>query len=281
MKSKDEMIKALEEHITFSTKARVISAAPGIASYQAAPLIYHFNLNQVTNKHASPMRFLGGPTEIREVLKQMHEFKEEFRKSQGIEIEAYNADAKAYDATLRPYHGDMVYDAIESLIPRSKDKTQMLYIIGTSLIRPMFYVEKPLQAGSMTVVKNNLKINTDVYLHSGEPDTNMFGSLNMFLTTYASRRAVNDKFELIVDESIKKGFMPLQVIGDDNLTFYEVGKDGTIREDLGRTIQSQMDNYGLNYHEADTKGELGLYLAQYRYTHDSRFITPLSRLKLY
>lgn len=275
------MINKIMTSITFNAKARVISAAPGIASYQAAPLIYHFNLNQVTNKNASPMRFLGGPAEIKECLKQMHEFKVEFYNKHGIKIEAYNADAKAYDATLRPYHGDMVYDALEPLIPRSKDKTQMLYIIGTSLTRPMFYVEKPLESNSKTVVENNLKLNTDIYLHSGEPDTNMFGSLNMFLTTYASRRASNDKFELIVDESIKSGFMPVQVIGDDNLTFYEVGQDGTIKEDLGNTVRSQMDNYGLNYHEADTKGELGLYLAQYRYTHDGRFITPLSRLKLY
>lgn len=278
---RDSIIQKLCEKVTFNSKARVISAAPSIASYQAAPLVYYFNLNQVTNKHVSPMRFLGGPLEIKETLKQMHEFKAYFFSKHGIRIEAFNADAKGYDTTIRPYHGDVVYDSLEKHLPRSKDKTQLLYIIGTSLVRPLFYTDKPLSNFSKTVVKNNLRVNTDVYLHSGEPDTNMFGSVNMFLTTYASRRESNDKFELIVDESVKRGFMPLQVIGDDNLTFYEIGRDNTIKEDLAKTTESQMKRYGLNYHEADIKGELGLYLAQYRYTEDGRFITPLSRLKLY
>lgn len=75
--------------------------------------------------------------------------------------------------------------------------------------------------------------------------------------------------------------MPLQVIGDDNLTLYEVGKDGTIIEDLMATVNNQNDKYGLVYHDAAVKGELGEYLAQYRLTYDDRFITPLSRLKLY
>lgn len=269
--------------LTFNTKARVISAASSIASYQAAPLINKCNENQIKNPNTSSMRFLGGPLGIKKALEQMRDLITYYKDKRGIQLIGYNADAKGYDTTLRSQHGDLFLDAILSTTPRYQDKEQWIYIVGSSLIRPLLFLETPIQLSkdSAKAVKNNIKVNQAEYLHSGEPDTNLFGSTVMFLTTYASRRQANDKWEDIVDCGVSMGIMPLQVIGDDNLALYEVGKDGTILEDLRATIDSQQESYGLNYHEADSKGELGLYLGQFRLTKDGRFITPLSRLKLY
>lgn len=106
--------------------------------------------------------------------------------------------------------------------------------------------------------------------------------MNMFITMYCSRRETCDKWEHIVDEAFNQfKLCAIQVIGDDNLSLYTVGSDGTIIEDLMATVKMQNERYGLVYHDAAIKGELGEYLAQYRYTYDGRFITPLSRLKLY
>lgn len=68
--------------------------------------------------------------------------------------------------------------------------------------------------------------------------------------------------------------------GDDNLTIYMV-KGGNILDHLHAHTEVMEKEFGLRFQEPSKKGELGYFYGQYRLTHDDRFITPLSRMRIF
>lgn len=282
-KDHSERVELIMEKVRFTNfKSRIISAASGINSYQAAPLIGNKTEQQKQLGLLSCKAFLNGPEAIKEWMIKAQQFKSWIKDKYNIHIDFYNADASAYDSTLRDYHAQSVYEAIEPNIPRFKDKTQYAVMLATSLVRPIQYLPEPLTKITENNVKSNVKLITGNHgLGSGEPITNDFGSDNMFLCSYAARRGANNRWEEIYDLALQFGFNPVQVVGDDNILPYEIGKDNTIREDLSKTVELQNSNYGLIFHDANVKGEAGLFFTQFRLTDDGRFLTPISRLKSY
>lgn len=127
----------------------------------------------------------------------------------------------------------------------------------------------------------NLKKQITEDLKSGEPDTNMFGSDSLLMVLYASRREANSLWDQIYDIGIENGLCITQTDGDDNITLYEIGADGTVNEDLIRTADLQANKYGLLKEDPTRKGELGYFYTQFRLTYDGRFITPISRMNFY
>jgi len=84
-----------------------------------------------------------------------------------------------------------------------------------------------------------------------------------------------------VDEASKQDLSLSLTDGDDNIAAY-IGSDlDTIKADLTNTVKVLEERYGLILQDPTNKGELGYFYTQYRLTDDDRFITPLSRMRLY
>lgn len=284
--SREDMITALHNHLEFDFKARIIAAASSVATYQAAPLISEMTW-QLRDNPLSHAVYLRGPENLKSTLQRMAEFTKEVKNKLGISIQWFNNDIPTFDQLIRSYHGDVVLNIWDSKTPRAKDKEHLRYIIGTSLIRPLLYLPEPItsmpktESGAKAYLQEHMKVHLSENLKSGEPDTNRFGSDVSAFTIVAARRESNPYWDKVHDLAKKFGISSFQTDGDDNNTWYEVGADGTITEDLKRTSDILTTRYGFKLHDPLVKGELGLFYTQYRYTWDGRFVTPLSRLKAY
>lgn len=145
-----------------------------------------------TQTSTSYQNFLAGPEGVKEMLLKMRYIAEKAGSAFGTSFIAYNNDQPKYDSSLRSEHGQLVYDALKGRIPRAYDRKLFKFMIAISLIRKLQYLEKPIINPTTTNVRAQLKTVKTENLKSGEPDTNYFGSTNLFICLYAARRAVNN-----------------------------------------------------------------------------------------
>lgn len=81
--------------------------------------------------------YLNGPEAVKDMLIRMKEVARIAGLTLGTKLMAFNNDLPNYDATQRAQHGQMVYDALEPLVPRARDKKILADMISISLIREL------------------------------------------------------------------------------------------------------------------------------------------------
>lgn len=275
----DEKANYLYKHIGFENyKARIISAAPTIDAYQKSSLMVQLIEAEKSKRSTNSVHLLG-PDAVKGWMMKAKRFAKDYENKHGLKLTFYNADATTYDRTLRKEHAQWLYEAIERKIPKYSDKKMCAYMFTSNLTREILYVSEPV---TVTDIRNKLKsIRIKETLRSGEVDTNFFGSSVIYLCINAARREVNPEWSKLVDEASKQDLSLSLTDGDDNIAAY-IGSDlDTIKADLTNTVKVLEERYGLILQDPTNKGELGYFYTQYRLTDDDRFITPLSRMRLY
>lgn len=272
--------KLLIESIGFDHfKARIISAAPSIDAYNKSSLMFPI-IQAEKDKFSGNSSHLGGPLAVRDMLAKNKAFAEKVNKIMGLKLEFYNADATKYDQTLRKEHAQWAYDAVECRLPLYKDKAMLAYMFMANIVRPILYIESPVDKKNL--LKHSLKeLRVKQTLRSGEVDTNFFGSTVIYLCIQAARHEATDLWVQINDLARKDNVGLIQTDGDDNLTAYICDSNNSIESDLTNTTNILESKYGLLLQDPLDKGERGYFYTQFRLTYDNRFITPLSRMRLY
>lgn len=280
LKSESEAVNLFLKHVRFSNyKARIISAAPSIDAYSKSRLVFELIEAEKTKTATNAIHLLG-PVKLKEWMLSIKKFSDEYTRRTGLKMHFYNADATNYDRTIRKEHASWLSSALLTKLPKHVDKMMCNYMFMSNLTRELLYLERPVK--TVNELKRGLKkLRIKETLRSGEVDTNYFGSSVIYLCIYAARRERFNEWDALNDEVRKLNLGLIQTDGDDNITAYFGNDIKDLKYDIEETAKLLESKYGLSMQDPTNKGELGLFYTQYRLTHDNRFLSPLSRLRLY
>lgn len=257
-------------------KARVIFAGPTAFTWKVSPLLKAL-IEQAKTWKGTNQVHLNGVEGIRLALTKLRKY---VHDNLNDEYYPYNADATAYDTTVQPYHVQLLYDLTECMLPRFEDKKNYFWSLCALMARPLVYVED--MSNTLAQFRKNLKLVHKVRgLSSGEPFTNYGGSEIINVGIQWAQFKLNDRWSKMMTSAQQRGVSLVFTNGDDNLTIYKKGRDGTIKEYLHDVVDIMENDYKLKYQDPSSKGELGYFYGQYRLCNDDRFITPLTRMRIF
>lgn len=274
--------KFLQEIRYSETKARVIAACPSSWSYYYSALGFAWIQSEQMRKAPAQVH-LGGPLAIKEYMLKAKRVIKLLEKIHGIIVRFYNADADSYDFTIIAQHARDFYRLADDRLVLQRDKFTEKQALVDALTRPILYLPKPLSIKSdVNQIKNSIKVLISKRtLRSGEPPTNHFGSSNMEIQSEKSRLATQPKWPIIRDFFEQHNISPIVTNGDDNGTYYVIDQSGSFKQDLENHTQDMETKNGLIFKDPTIKGEAHFFYNQFRLTYDNRFISPLTRIRLY